>query len=235
MTNIQMIAIAVAATIVAVLIAALVITKDKNKVADDEAKIAPPPLLGESFLDEPPRDDFSRLGRPVVVTPVPDDDIPADLPTIADAADDVGNDTAAEETEATGTATEPPAAESTGEPVAEDADGSADESTEEPSAESADEPVAEDVDGPGADAKLVMLSDIIVTTSSKMVDLSDPEVRRMLFDLVKFEIDQAAQFKASGQTIDAILQLTEAEKICLALDVDSQARSIHRMIVDLQD
>ena len=64
-----------------------------------------------------------------------------------------------------------------------------------------------------AGSRMVPLSSIIVTTSRKMVDVQDPEVRRMLTDLVKFEIDQATQFRRDGQTIDAVLQLTEAEKI----------------------
>ena len=42
---------------------------------------------------------------------------------------------------------------------------------------------------------MVPLSDIIVTTSSKMVDLADPDVRRMLTELVTFEIDQASEFR----------------------------------------
>ena len=50
-----------------------------------------------------------------------------------------------------------------------------------------------------------------------MVDLQDPEVRRMLTELVTFEIDQAADFRRRGQTIDAVLQLTEAEKVSRAL------------------
>ena len=52
----------------------------------------------------------------------------------------------------------------------------------------------------GSGGRLVPLSDIIVTTSSKMVDLDDPEVRRMLTELVTFEIDQAADFRRKGQT-----------------------------------
>jgi len=81
-----------------------------------------------------------------------------------------------------------------------------------------------------AGGQMVPLSDIIVTTSSKMVDLQDPEVRRMLTDLVKFEIDQARQFRAEGQTIDAILQLTEAEKISRALGMQESAQAIRDMM-----
>ena len=82
--------------------------------------------------------------------------------------------------------------------------------------------------------ELIPLSDIIVTTSDKLVDLADAEVRRMLKELVGYEIDQAAQFKAVGQHVDAVLQLTEAEKICLALDMHEQARQIRTMMRDLR-
>ena len=51
-----------------------------------------------------------------------------------------------------------------------------------------------------AGGRLVPLSDIIVTTSGKLVDLDDPEVRRMLTDLVTFEIDQAAQYRSRVRT-----------------------------------
>ena len=91
----------------------------------------------------------------------------------------------------------------------------------------ADEPAASKS---GAGGGLVPLSDIIVTTSSKMVDLQDPEVRRMLTDLVKFEIDQATQFRSEGHTIDAILQLTEAEKISRALGMQESAQAIRDMM-----
>src|SRR5450759_822384 len=82
--------------------------------------------------------------------------------------------------------------------------------------------------GPGGHR--VPLSDIIVTTSNKMVDLQDPEVRRMLTDLVKYEIDQATHYRQQGQTIDAVLQLTEAEKISRALDMHESAAAIRKMM-----
>ncbi len=86
----------------------------------------------------------------------------------------------------------------------------------------------------GAGSRMVPLSSIIVTTSRKMVDVQDPEVRRMLTDLVKFEIDQATQFRRDGQTIDAVLQLTEAEKISRALGMEEAARHIHQMMQEIQ-
>ena len=85
-----------------------------------------------------------------------------------------------------------------------------------------------------AGGRMVPLSSIIVTTSRKMVDVQDPEVRRMLTDLVKFEIDQATQFRRDGQTIDAVLQLTEAEKISRALGMEDAARHIHQMLQEIQ-
>ena len=97
-------------------------------------------------------------------------------------------------------------------------------------------PAASEEAGPesGPVGRRVPLSDIIVTTSNKMVDLQDQEVRRMLTDLVKYEIDQATQYRQQGQTIDAVMQLTEAEKISRALDMKESAAAIRRMMEDLQ-
>jgi len=83
--------------------------------------------------------------------------------------------------------------------------------------------------------RMVPLSDIIVTTSRKMVDLDDPEVRRMLTELVRYEIDQASEFSAAGQTVDAILQLTEAEKVSRTLGMDETAARIKTMMSELRD
>jgi len=86
----------------------------------------------------------------------------------------------------------------------------------------------------GSDRRLVPLSDIIVTTSGKLVDLQDPEVRRMLTELVTFEIDQAAELRRQGQTIDAVLQLTEAEKVSRALGMTESAQRIRAMMQELR-
>jgi FtsZ-interacting cell division protein ZipA len=83
--------------------------------------------------------------------------------------------------------------------------------------------------------RMVALSEIIVTTNQKLVDLDDAEVRRMLTDLVRYEIDQAAEFSAAGQSVDAVLQLTEAEKVSRALDMDETAQRIRTMMRELQD
>ena len=86
----------------------------------------------------------------------------------------------------------------------------------------------------GSGGRLVPLSDIIVTTSSKMVDLDDADVRRMLTELVTFEIDQASEFRRQGQTIDAVLQLTEAEKVSRALGMDESAQRIRAMMDEIR-
>ena len=95
---------------------------------------------------------------------------------------------------------------------------------------------ADDVAAPesGSGGRLVPLSDIIVTTSGKMVDLDDPDVRRMLTELVTFEIDQAAEFRKQGQTIDAVLQLTEAEKVSRALGLNESAQRIRAMMNEIR-
>jgi hypothetical protein len=88
---------------------------------------------------------------------------------------------------------------------------------------------------PGStEGRLIPLSDIIVTTSGKMVDLQDPDVRRMLTELVTFEIDQAADFRRRGQTIDAVLQLTEAEKVSRALGMTESAKRIRAMMEEIR-
>jgi hypothetical protein len=128
-----------------------------------------------------------------------------------------------------------PDAETTGEvpmPIAAAVDEYADAPP--PVSEPAEEQLADAAGTPPA-GNLIPLSDIIVTTSDKLVDLADAEVRHMLKELVGYEIDQAAQFKAMGQNVDAVLQLTEAEKICLALDMNQQARQIRTMMRDLRD
>jgi hypothetical protein len=82
--------------------------------------------------------------------------------------------------------------------------------------------------------RLVRLCDIISTTNSQHVDLNDPDVRRMLRELVQSEVDLAQQYKQLGQNIDAVLQLTEAQKICRALSMDSHAKLLEQMIRELQ-
>jgi hypothetical protein len=128
-----------------------------------------------------------------------------------------------------------PAAEADTPPPAE---GERDErvATAQPAGPSEGEPADGDAkaEGPGSGSRMVPLSDIIVTTSSKMVDLADPEVRRMLTELVTFEIDQASEFRRQGQSIDAVLQLTEAEKVSRALGMTESAQRIRTMMEEIR-
>ena len=229
MTTIQIVGIAVAAAIIAVLIAALIITRDKDKAEDEAAMTAVVPPPGESFLDQRPSDSFDRLGKPEIA-PAPE---PEDETTTTGQMEALDERASADDL--TPAVIEAPTMAET--PVVEAAPVVADEPV---AAAAADEapagaaPAADAAPAKTADSKLVRLSEIIVTTSNKMVDLADPEVRRMLRDLVKYEIDQAAQFKEQGQSIDAALQLTEAVKICEALDMTSQARLIRAMMKELR-
>lgn len=110
-----------------------------------------------------------------------------------------------------------------------------------PAATAASTPTAEsefasstEAQQPGSGNRMVPLSSIIATASNKMVDLGDPDVRRMLTDLVKLAVDQATTFSAEGRTLDAVLQLTEAEKISRALGMEGPAERIHEMLEELR-
>ena len=78
------------------------------------------------------------------------------------------------------------------------------------------------------------LSDILVTTGDAEVDLTDPAVRRLLGQLVDDEIELARQCRAQAQTLDAILQLTEAEKVCEALGLDDRLVEVRGLLAELQ-
>jgi hypothetical protein len=110
---------------------------------------------------------------------------------------------------------------------------------EEPSPAEEEPIVAEEPPTPAEEAASaaasVALSDIIVTTNQQQIDLDDPEVRRLIKDLIEDEIELAQQYKVQGQTVDAVLQLTEAEKACNALGLTSKARLIRAMIKELKD
>ena len=115
---------------------------------------------------------------------------------------------------------------------------------EEPRAEAApaEEPPAEaapiePAPQPSATAEAsapVLLSDILVTTGDAEVDLTDPGVRRLLEQLVGDEIELARQCRAKEQTLDAILQLTEAEKVCEALGLDDRLAEVRALLAELQ-
>lgn len=211
MTTVQIVGIAVAAAIVLLLIIALLVTRRRGSAGDEPAAVMP----HASFLDDAPQDTLSTLGK--AEQPMEDITIdpgaqresrPADENA---AATPVTTETEEREHDALGLDWG-----TSGETLAAGA------AAEEAAPES------------GSGGRRVPLSDIIVTTSHKLVDLQDPEVRRMLTDLVKYEIDQATHYRQQGQTIDAVLQLTEAEKISRALDMRESAAAIRKMLDDLQ-
>jgi len=239
MTTVQIVGIVVAAAIVLLLIIALLMTRRRGSASKEPPAVTP----HASFLDDAPQDTLSALGKAeqpmedVTIDPgVHREGRPADenaVPAPPVAAGTEERERAAlgldwglwGEAEKAGAAASA-AAETTGElpdepPPARPAEGGS----------AASEEAAPE---PDPDGRRVPLSDIIVTTSDKMVDLQDPEVRRMLTDLVKYEIDQATHYRQQGQTIDAVLQLTEAEKISRALDMHESAAAIREMMEDLQ-
>jgi len=56
----------------------------------------------------------------------------------------------------------------------------------------------------------------------------------MLEELVTSEIALAEAYRQQGQILDAILQLTEAEKACTALGNDEQSQRIKALMKELQ-
>ena len=232
MTTVQIVSIVVAAAIVLLLIIALLVTRRRGSASEE-----PPAVTSHaSFLDDAPQDSLSALGKAeqpmedVTIDPGvhrqgrPADENAVPAPPVAAAA-------AESERNALGLDWGPWSAT-----LAADTSAAAAGAAAEPArpAEGGSAASKEAAPESGAGGRRVPLSDIIVTTSNKMVDLQDPEVRRMLTDLVKYEIDQATHYRQQGQTIDAVLQLTEAEKISQALDMHASAAAIREMMEDLQ-
>ena len=211
MTTVQIVGIAVVVAIVLLLVIALLVTRRRGSAGDEPAA----KMAHVSFLDDAPQDTLSTLGK--AEQPVEDITIDPGLQRRVRPADE---DATPRDDETTG---ELPAAAASVRP-------------EQPAQPAEGVPVAaeEAAAEHGRGGHRVPLSDIIVTTSHKMVDLQDPEVRRMLTDLVKYEIDQATHYRQQGQTIDAVLQLTEAEKISRALDMRESAAAIRTMMDDLR-
>ena len=242
MTTVQIVGIAVAAAIVLLLIIALLVTRRRGSADEKPATV----MSHASFLDDAPQDTLSALGK--AEQPMEDITIDPGAQRESRPADENAEatpvTTRAEEREhdalgldwgtssetlaagAAAAAAAPPDDETTGELPAAAAPAGPSEGVPAAAEEAAPES--------GSGGRRVPLSDIIVTTSNKMVDLQDPEVRRMLTDLVKYEIDQATHCRQQGQTIDAVLQLTEAEKISRALDMRESAAAIRKMMEDLQ-
>jgi hypothetical protein len=221
-----------------------------SPAAPSQAPLTPPaPLVATppsplsaapagSFLDEPLVHGFEGLGRvaapakPVSSGPFPvdpfgshEDIFPAEAPAVApNAASAVAKPVPAAEPEPVATVaaltTEPEPAEAGDAPAAEP----------EPAATPAEAaPVA-----PAAADDQALLSDIIVTSGSEEIDLADPDVRDLLTQLVDDEIELAKACHAQGQILDAILQLTEAEKASAALRLDDRLATVKALLAELQ-
>ena len=239
----QLIGIAVASAVVVILLVILVLRRSaegkeaKRAVADappgpppSPSAPAPAPMAaapvaapaaaptGGSFLDEPLKTGFEGLGRPLTGQPA--------LGTVVLPKD-----------------MRPPEPEPA--PSAAAADFAAPATPPEPGLEptaASPEPVEPTSPGPEpraaapetAGGEQAPLSDIIVTTNQQEIDLTDPDVRAMLEELVGDEIALAEVYQQQGQTLDAILQLTEAEKACTALGDTERAEKIKAMMKELQ-
>ena len=238
MTTVQIVGIAVAAAIVLLLIIALLVTRRRGHASEAPAAV----MSHASFLDDAPQDTLSTLGK----AEQPMEDITIDpgvhrqsRPADENAGPATPLTTGAEEREHDALGLDWGASGDTlaaGTAAAEAGSVASPAAAAEPArhVRPAGGVPAAAVEAVSASGRGVPLSDIIVTTSHKMVDLRDPEVRRMLTDLVKYEIDQATFYRQQGQTIDAVLQLTEAEKISRALEMRESATAIRKMLADLQ-
>ena len=78
------------------------------------------------------------------------------------------------------------------------------------------------------------LSDVMVTSDHDEIDLSDPDVRAMLARLMRDEIELARIQQAEGQTLDAILELTEAERIAVSLGLEDCVAEVRGLLAELQ-
>ena len=245
MTTVQIVGIAVAAAVVVLLIVALLVTRRRGSAGG-----APEEQPDASFLDAAPQDTLAALGKaeqpmedvtldpagtralrdPAAAVPataaIAEPDGPLSLDWGPPPPQPAPDSAATPAPPVESVVPEPPSPEPAPEAVTEPPEPDAGTTTEEIPAVATPEHAAA--------SRKVPLSDIIVTTSSKVIDVDDPEVRHMLMDLVKFEIDQATRYREQGQTIDAVLQLTEAEKISRALGMQESAAAIHTMMQDLK-
>jgi hypothetical protein len=206
-----------------------------------------------SFLDEPLEHGFEGLGKVAAPTkPVSSGPFPVDpfgshediFPPEAPAAAPAAESEPAEPAAAVTAEPEPaePAAALAAEP--EPAEPAAALAAEPEPAEPAAAPTAEPKPAatPAAAAPVApvaaddpaLLSDIIVTSDSEEIDLADPDVRDLLTQLVDDEIELAKACHAQGQTLDAILQLTEAEKASAALGLDDRLATVKALLAELQ-
>jgi hypothetical protein len=232
----------VIAVVVALAVVAVVLSRRRREPPVEDEPLRP-------FLSSAPTDTFSVLGAPERPMESNDDDLRLDWGQQEDVGDDLLAPEAAPGEERGRGILE--TAEDRADTAADRVDMAADLAQtargrpddgllDPPKTPAAASPDArrQGAGGPSGTApasRMVPLSEVIVTTSRKLVDLEDGEVRRMLTDLVRYEIDQATEFSEAGQSVDAVLQLTEAEKVSRALGMDETAERIRKMMRELQD
>jgi hypothetical protein len=229
----QWIAVAAASAVVVILLVVLLVrrSREEHGAGSSTGELPAAARSGSTFLDEPVRGGFEGLGKAVYPSGVapPSDQALAEFPPAPAPADNDANLDIAPRTAMPAADVEPAV------PAPEPSEPAPEEAPEAPVAvpppEAGPTPsAAEATSEPGTSP----LSDIIVTTNRQEVDLTDPETRALLEELVSDEIALAEVYKQQGQTLDAILQLTEAEKACAALGMDDQAERIRTMMTELQ-
>ena len=202
-------------------------------VAPPAAPIVTPEQTG-SFLDEPLSRDFEALGSPA--SPEPGSAAPGVFVDHGPfPVDPFGSHDDIFPPDHARAAQEPPSAAAEGtaaapEPAAAPAPAAEAEPVVPPDQSA---PTPDTRETPEAPAP-VLLSDILVTTGEAEVDLTDPGVRHLLEQLVGDEVELARQCRAHEQTLDAILQLTEAEKVCEALGLDERLAEVRALLAELQ-
>jgi hypothetical protein len=210
--SVQWLAIAVAAVVVIILLA-VILLRNRREDARLMATAPPTPAAvgspGGSFLDQPLSRGFEGLGKPVAAAMATKPWVAAPL------ARPEPIDPFASHDDLFPTPPEAAPAETRPAPVA--------------SAPATTEPPAPAGSAPGAP-----LSDIIVTSDRDAIDLGDPEVRAMLAELLEDEIALARVQRDAGETLDAILQLTEAERSATALAAEDKVADIRALLGELQ-
>lgn len=219
--------------------------------AQTRAAAAPPTAPAGSFLDEPLARNFEGLGRPHAPASAP---APAPAPAPASSGpypvdpfgshEDIFPPQAPAAERAPAIEPAPSAGVAVGverAPIAEPEGSKAAPVAEAAPAEAATAEAAPPAPGdetaagrPATADAPALLSDVIVTNSHEEVDLADPDVRALLVSLVDDEIGLAKVCRAQGQVLDAILQLTEAEKTCAALGLDDSLAEVKALLAELQ-
>lgn len=213
--NMQWLGIAVAALVVVVLLVVLLLRnrgEDERLLASTRNASSAPVAEGDLFVDQPLSRGFEGLGKPVVVAAGPAPGAATALAT----PEPIDPFAPHDDLFPPAPPQDPPAASAAARPVT--------ASIAAPAAPS---------QAPGAN-DAAPLSEIIVTNDHDEVDLTDPEVRAMLLDLARDEVELARVCREQGQTLDAILQLTEAEKVCVALGLDDMLAEVKAMLAELQ-